>query len=187
MITRAQQLAFIASVAAAARASQEKWGVPASITIAQAIQESRYGTSGLARSADNYFGIKARQGEDYKRFETREIIHGVEVEELSAFACYHSPDESFDAHGKLLATLPRYAPAMACADDPLAFAIQLQHCGYSTDLKYPSELAALIKQFDLTQYDAGAQSAPAASSQLPASSEHPDMGDQDDSRKEVNV
>ena len=36
----------------------ERTGVPASVKLGQAILESRWGTSDLARSANNHFGIK---------------------------------------------------------------------------------------------------------------------------------
>jgi flagellum-specific peptidoglycan hydrolase FlgJ len=148
------QRAFIASLVDGARASQEAWGVPASITIAQAIQESGWGKSELAIKARNYFGVKAVQDAAYVQFPTNEVLKdGRTVRELAHFAFYRSPAESFDAHGKLLATHVRYQPAMAAVDDPAAFALQLQACGYSTDPNYPSELMRLVKQFNLTQYD----------------------------------
>ena len=51
---------FIASIAEAAVESADDTGVPASVTIAQAILESYWGSSRLAREANNYFGIKAQ-------------------------------------------------------------------------------------------------------------------------------
>jgi flagellum-specific peptidoglycan hydrolase FlgJ len=202
--TRQEQLAFIEHVAAAAQASQAKWAVPASITIAQAACESGWGKSELAMRDCNFFGIKARQGESYEEFTTKECVKqdvvyvtkagdtaagiakktGAALEEVlvavgasitgdplpggkqlrlvkvssidarAKFAKYESAEEGFDAHGKLLATLNRYRPAMAKSDDAIAFAIELQHCGYSTNLRYPSLLASLINQFNLTRFDA---------------------------------
>lgn len=165
-VTRAQQFAFLKTVAAAARASQAKWGVPASITIAQAIQESGWGQSELAQNGNNFFGVKvahADGSEPYVQLPTREVTKdGRTIRELAMFHRYASPEESFDAHGRLLATLVRYQPAMAVADDPAAFALQIQHCGYCTDPNYPSELMRLVKQFNLTQYDAPIPPAPGA-------------------------
>jgi hypothetical protein len=51
---------FISSIAEAAVVSQDQTGVPASVTIAQAILETYWGSSRLAREANNYFGIKAQ-------------------------------------------------------------------------------------------------------------------------------
>ena len=153
---RKEQLAFIAAIAPAAQAGQQEWGVPASITMAQAILESGWGKTQLATEANNFFGIKAMGNDDYAQFNTTEFESGKAVRKLAKFAKYPSAVEGFDAHARLLATLPRYAPCMAAANDPLMFAIQLRACGYCTlepvD-QYPNELAALIKQFNLTQYD----------------------------------
>jgi flagellum-specific peptidoglycan hydrolase FlgJ len=151
--TRSEQIAFIKNVAGAAMLSHKKWDVPASITIAQAILESGWGLSDLAIKANNFFGVKARQGDDYGEFLTTEYVQGIAKKELAKFARYPSAVESFDAHGKLLATLSRYKPAMCEADDPLGFALGLQQCGYSTDPKYANQLAILIKQFNLTRFD----------------------------------
>ncbi len=55
----AQQNAFLKMAVPGAQAAQKKWGVPASVTIAQAILESGWGASSLAKQANNFFGIKA--------------------------------------------------------------------------------------------------------------------------------
>ena len=55
--TRAQQ-AFIEAVAPGAIAAQHRYGVPAAVTIAQAIDESGWGQSQLAAQDHNLFGIK---------------------------------------------------------------------------------------------------------------------------------
>ena len=55
--TRDQQ-AFISLVAPGAVAAQQRYGVPAAVTIAQAIEESAWGRSSLAAQYHNLFGIK---------------------------------------------------------------------------------------------------------------------------------
>jgi len=162
MLTYKQKLAFVAQIAPAAQASQAKYGVPASITIAQAILESsdrngNWGRSGLAVSCNNFFGIKARAGEEYAEYATTEDPDGPgpkpPIPARAKFRRFRSVAESFDRHAQLLASLRRYQPAMAVASDPLRFAAQLQRCGYATDGKYPGKLADLISNFDLTKYD----------------------------------
>lgn len=147
------QLAWLQSMVAPAQIAQRKWDVPASVTLAQAILESAWGQSQLARRCNNYFGIKALPGEAYEEFTTREVVTGRSVSELARFAKYPSAIESFDAHGRLLATLPRYSAAMAHKDDPAAFTIHLADCGYSTEPLYGTRLYELILQLDLEQYD----------------------------------
>src|SRR5581483_6439283 len=56
---RTGQEQFIFSLIDGAQQSQRITGVPTSVTIAQAILETYWGTSQLARQANNYFGIKA--------------------------------------------------------------------------------------------------------------------------------
>ncbi len=58
-LTANNQQAFLDVTAAAARDAAFQTGVPASVTVAQAILESDWGRSQLAQAANNYFGIKA--------------------------------------------------------------------------------------------------------------------------------
>ena len=73
--------------------------------------------------------------------------------ELAKFAKYGTKLDCFAAHAHLLASLPRYASAMAHCDDPAEFAGALHACGYSTLPTYGQELYALIRQHNLTQQD----------------------------------
>ena len=50
---------FIATIAPMAVRDMKKTGILASVTMAQAIHESAYGTSSLALEGKNLFGIKA--------------------------------------------------------------------------------------------------------------------------------
>lgn len=50
---------FFEKYAAAAIEEQKRYGIPASVTLAQMAVESGYGESSLARQDNNYFGIKA--------------------------------------------------------------------------------------------------------------------------------
>lgn len=147
------QLAWLKSMVAPAQTSARVWGVPASVTLAQCILESAWGTSQLARQANNYFGIKAVQGQAYVELPTHEVVKGRTVAELAEFAKYGTVLDCFAAHAHLLAALPRYAPAMAHKGDPFAFAQLLQTCGYSTNPNYASGLRGLITEYELTQYD----------------------------------
>jgi len=155
------KLAFIDKVAPWARASHEKYGIPASVVIAQAILESsdqqgNWGQSILAAKYNNFFGIKDSRlsADGYCELLTHEYVGSTLKAVKARFESFKSPDRSFDCHARLLATLPRYQRAMAEADDPLVFVVQLYECGYSTNPSYPKILAELITQFHLQNYDA---------------------------------
>ena len=151
-----EQLDWLKSMAPAAQAADKKWGVPASVTLAQAILESAWGHSSLTRLTNNYFGIKAEHLNvpgSYMEFPTAEYEGGVKKQVTAGFEKYASAEACFVDHAKLLHDAPRYQPAMRAAKSPQAFAQMLKTCGYSTSPTYAPMLIALMKEFDLYQYD----------------------------------
>ena len=165
-VTPAEQLAFIQRVAPWAQYSHAKYGVPASVTIAQAILESsdrqgNWGKSTLAAKYNNFFGIKDSRlfGDGYCELKTTEYVKLRPVEITARFESFKDPQRSFEAHAQLLAQSPRYEAAMADADDPFVFAARIRECGYSTDPDYAHKLASLITKFHLRDFDAPAKPA----------------------------
>ena len=53
-----EKVAFFERYAPLAMAQQQKYGIPASVTLAQMYIESAGGKSNLAQTGNNYFGIK---------------------------------------------------------------------------------------------------------------------------------
>jgi flagellum-specific peptidoglycan hydrolase FlgJ len=156
--TAAQQ-AFISLVAPGAIAAQQRYGIPAAVTIAQAIDESGWGRSVLATADHNLFGIKGAGPAGRDMLPTREHESGVWVTRTAPFRVYHNIAESIEDHGRLLATDPAYRPAMASRGRPDAFATALTGV-YATDPGYGSSLIALMRLYNLYRYDAA--TAPAA-------------------------
>jgi flagellum-specific peptidoglycan hydrolase FlgJ len=151
-----EQLEILHSVAPAAQAAQTRWGVPASVTLAQWIFESSWGTSKLAQTAHNYFGVKAREAAipgTYCEFPTAEYENGQRVVVDALFEKYPDEAASFDAHARLLATSGRYQVAMSVRMQPERFAVFLQRCGYSTNPSYAQELIGAMREYDLYRYD----------------------------------
>lgn len=147
---------FIEAAAAAARESQRRTRVPVSVIIAQAIHESYWGTSKLAREANNYFGIKARNGAGSAGvywMDAWEVENGVDVVVPEPFRAYQSPDDSLLDHGKFFIENRRYHSAFAVADDPRAFARAIAVAGYATDPDYAPKLIGIMEQYNLFQYD----------------------------------
>jgi flagellum-specific peptidoglycan hydrolase FlgJ len=148
---------FISSIAEAAVESADQTGVPASVTIAQAILESYWGSSRLAIEGNNYFGIKAqtRNGSAGAiRFDVWEVIGGRNVMQSQAFRAYTTIAESFVDHGLFFVENGRYSSAMAARNDPRQFAREVNRAGYATDPAYASKLIGLMDRYDLYRYDA---------------------------------
>ena len=157
--TRAQQ-AFINQIAPGAIAAQQRWGVPTSVTIAQAIEESGWGQSQLAAQYHNLFGIKGTGPAGSVEMPTSEYSNGQWVTIDAAFRVYHNTAESIADHAELLATSGYYTRAMADRAVPDAFANDLTGI-YATDPEYGANLIALMRLYDLYRFDAPAAQAPA--------------------------
>jgi flagellum-specific peptidoglycan hydrolase FlgJ len=155
------QLAFISLVAPGAGAAQQRYGVPASVTIAQAIEESAWGQSSLAAEYHNLFGIKGTGPAGSVTLPTQEYENGSWVTIDAQFAVYHNEAESIAGHAELLATSGYYVQAMADRAYPDAFANNLTGV-YATDPDYGANLIALMKLYNLYQYDAVPTATPAA-------------------------
>jgi flagellum-specific peptidoglycan hydrolase FlgJ len=155
--TKAQQ-AFIGAVAPGAVAAQRKYGVPASVTIAQAIDESSWGQSDLATRDHNLFGIKGTGPAGSDLLPTQEYGNGQWVTQTAPFRVYNNVAESIDDHGKLLATSGYYSQAMAQCAAPNAFAAALTGV-YATDPGYGATLIDLMRRYNLYRYDTVAPAA----------------------------
>ncbi len=153
-----QQQAFLDAAAQAARAGAALTGVPASVTVAQAILESSWGQSALALDANNFFGMKAMGtlGNDgVVWMQTSEYdTSGQLYQTWSAFRAYKSLADSMADHDRLLADASRYTSAMAARTDPRAFAVAIAQDGYSTDPAYADKLIGLMDRYNLYQLDA---------------------------------
>ncbi|OYT69948.1 MAG: hypothetical protein CFK52_12530 [Chloracidobacterium sp. CP2_5A] len=162
--------AFIDSIAADAIRSQRATGVPASVTIAQAILESGWGRSALTRQANNYFGIKGTGPAGSVTMRTREVFNGREVYVNAQFRKYNSAAESFADHAQFFIRNSRYATAMRHTNDAFRFAAEIHRAGYATDPNYTNLLHRIMREHDLTRFDAIARtggSAPTPSQPAP--------------------
>ncbi len=148
--TRVQQ-AFISEVAAGAIAAQHRYGVPAAVTIAQAIDESGWGQSQLAAQDHNLFGIKGTGPAGSVPMPTQEYVNGQPVSTSASFRVYHNAAESIDDHGRLLAGSGYYQHAMAERQHPDRFAAALTGV-YATDPNYGANLISLMRRYDLYRY-----------------------------------
>jgi hypothetical protein len=147
---------FIETIGSAAQSAQRSTGVPASVTIAQAILESDWGRSRLSREAHNLFGIKALAGPGTAgtiTLATWEHLGRLDLVVRSAFKAYHTLEESVSDHAAFFVQNARYAAALAVATDPHAFARAITQAGYATDPAYAAKLIRLMDRYDLYRFD----------------------------------
>ena len=158
----ALQQAFISAVAPGALAAQGEYGVPAAVTIAQAIDESGWGQSQLALQDKNLFGIKGTGPAGTVLLPTQEYEDGEWVTVNAPFRVYNSVAQSITDHALLLATSSSYKTAMADRLSPDTFANDLTGV-YATDPSYGSTLIGLMRLYNLYRFDARTPTAPTAS------------------------
>lgn len=124
-----------------------KYGIPASITLAQGILESGNGNSRLAKQANNHFGIKCHTW-------TGKTIHKDDDKKNECFRKYSNARQSFQDHSEFLSKRGRYSFLFDLKpDDYKGWAKGLKTAGYATNPKYSSLLIALIEKNNLQQYD----------------------------------
>ncbi|EMF5693780.1 glucosaminidase domain-containing protein [Enterobacter roggenkampii] len=140
---------FTDAVYEAALKEQEKSGIPAAITTAQAIDESGYGRKvpvdlNNKTYSFNLFGIKAKSGQEFVEIWTTEHINGSNIKIKDKFAAYNSFEESIADRTRFLTENKRYASLFE-NDDPEKWAHGLQDKGYATDPNYASKLISIMK------------------------------------------
>jgi LysM repeat protein len=123
-------------------------GIPASITLAQAIVESGSGESNLAKQANNHFGIKC------KTEWTGEKMYKDDDMKNECFRVYANADSSFIDHSNFLKYRPYYASLFELDPvDDTAWAYGLKKAGYATEKDYPTILLQVIDMYELSQYN----------------------------------
>ena len=126
---------------------QKKYGIPASITLAQGLLESGAGMSALAVKSNNHFGIKCHS--DWKG----ERVYYADDNPNDCFRKYDKIEDSFEDHSLFLKR-SRYSRLFNLKiTDYKGWAKGLQECGYATDKAYANKLINLIETYQLYKYD----------------------------------
>ena len=130
-------------------------GVPASITMAQAIIESNAGASRLAKASNNHFGIKCKyywDGEEYFFPDDDRDAQGNLVP--SCFRKYKNVAASYYDHSDFLMQTDHYKPLFVYdKTDFELWARGLEACGYASGLNYADKLIRIIQLYDLHELD----------------------------------
>ncbi|MBR5821739.1 MAG: glucosaminidase domain-containing protein [Alistipes sp.] len=128
--------------------NMEVYGIPASITMAQAILESGFGNGYLARVANNHFCIKCK-----KSWTGRTITHADDRPD-DCFRVYDSAEDSFADHANFLCSGERYESLFAYdITDYKSWAKGLKKAGYATAEDYAERLIGVVERYNLSLLD----------------------------------
>ena len=159
---------FVEKIGKLAAEDMKTSGILASVTTAQACLESGYGTTELAKNANNLFGMKislsgntwtsAWDGKSKYTKKTNEQTKDGKVYVVTAdFRKYADiltsiKDHSYYLNGAMNGKVKRYAGLSGCKDYKTAAQI-IKNGGYATDVKYVDKICSLIERWDLTRFD----------------------------------
>jgi hypothetical protein len=152
-VTRAQRDFFARHMEYARQAGLT--GVQAELAVAQAAQETGWGTKGKAIQGNNFHGIK--KGEDWKgatiSLPTKEEVGGKLRTETASFRQYESPVESYRDWGNLMEKNFPDVMKAATFDDAVEGLDHGRLGKYSTSSKYADRLKEREKQLASTLPD----------------------------------
>ena len=139
--------AYISKYSGIAVSEMYRSGVPASITLAQGLLESRAGLSVLATEGNNHFGIKCHDWKGKK-------MYADDDRKGECFRVYSDAEASFRDHSDFLRFRDRYKFLFENRPgDYKAWAYGLKKAGYATDPAYPGKLIKLIEDYRLYEFD----------------------------------
>ena len=142
---------YVDKYAEAAMEQMRKYGIPASVTLAQGILESASGQSELSRKGNNHFGIKATS--TWLENGGRYLVY-TDDKPNEKFCQYASVADSYEHHSLFLKGNKRYSNLFDLSpDDYVGWTRGLQEDGYATSKQYAASLQSLIRQNGLDKYD----------------------------------
>ena len=161
--------AFIENIGKLATEDNKKSGILASITIAQAILESGYGTTDLAVNANNLFGMKCMLSKNdwpgstwdgvskYTKETKEQDASGNETTVTADFRKYPNIQASVGDHSAYLlgaknGSKLRYEGLTKAKTYQEQITI-IKNGGYATDVKYIDKICDIIERWNLTKYD----------------------------------
>lgn len=143
---------YIDKYAEAAMDQMRRYGIPASVTLAQGIIESASGQSDLSKKGNNHFGIKATK--TWLENGGRYLVY-TDDKPNEKFCQYASVADSFEHHSLFLKNNTRYASLFALSPDNYqGWTEGLQRAGYASSKTYAASLQNVIKTYGLDKYDA---------------------------------
>lgn len=138
---------YIRTYSRTAIRQQQKYRIPASITLAQAILESSAGQSYLALGGNNHFGIKCNDWNGLCIYKNHEGGR-------TCYRKYLDPADSYEDHSRFITGRAHYRPLFGLEiTDYRNWAKGLKRYGYATDPQYAAKLISIIETYGLSRYD----------------------------------
>lgn len=152
------QIQYIRNFSYLAMGESAKYGMPASINMAQGILESNSGRSPLTRHGKNHFGVKcfAKSCKKDKKARRKVTSHCMQFHDDHVddrFIRYKSNWASWRAHSKLLQRKRYRSLRNLGSSNYTAWAHGLKKAGYATDPRYAEKVIALIEKYELWRLD----------------------------------
>ena len=141
-----EQIDYIQRFAKVAKSEMGKYGIPASIKLAQGLLESKAGESRLATKNNNHFGIKCFS----KNCKKGHCTNFSDDSHKDFFRVFDTAWASYRAHSELLQS-KRYKHLLH--QDYTTWVQGLSDAGYATDPQYSKKLLTLIETLELYKYD----------------------------------
>lgn len=129
---------------------QVQYGIPASATISQAIYESGYGSSALAKEHHNFFGIKAFNDWNGPKALMSTKDNGVPTQ--AYFRKYASLGDGFQGYADFLRASGRYDRAFYM-ESGVKFVGALLRAGYCPDANYLDNIKVIMARHRLQELD----------------------------------
>ena len=140
---------YIKKYAALSIQQMRSYGIPASVSMAQAIVESEAGKSGLALTANAHFGIKCKTGG--RGCPEGHCVNFTDDTKHDYFLSYQNVYRSWVSHSELLKG-KRYKDCFK-QKDYSGWCRALQSAGYATSKKYAKTLIWYIQKYKLYLLD----------------------------------
>jgi hypothetical protein len=146
----------------------EKYGIPASIKMAQGMLESGNGNGKLAREGNTHFNIKVKASDNWQG----RIVYHDDDAPNEPFRAYETAEQSWIDHSVYLDSQPRYDSLFRYSvTDYKSWARGLKNAGYATDPLYAEKLIKIIEDNGLWMLDRSGLTATGLNSGTPGTTD----------------
>lgn len=142
-LSAATKQSFVKRFLTIAQQESEKFHIPTSIILAQAILQTQAGSNPLAQKGNNFFKLKA----------TNAWKGGTYHAKTGNYRAYTSAWASFRDYSECTTTGNFAACAKLGSTDYAAWANSLERCGYNAQTGLAAALVGIIEGNQLSQYD----------------------------------